>query len=412
MSNFPFRLGTDAAPPPRAEKPWLARPDWAAGKIKSSMGAVLIPFYVMGLVFGIMGGLMTLFVLPKELHRGNYLAFLVLIFPAIGLFLLLYALRQQRGQRRFGETTFVMASTPGALGGALEGLIETGAPFRPEQGLRLQLSCIRRNRGGKNTTENVVWQDERFLKNEAVSTQGDHAVFPVHLPLPAGQPECFAHGGLAIIWRLKAQAKMSGPNFDAMFDVPVFNVAGAAAARTAEPDPTASLQIPIEEVRRDEHSRIQIRNAPGGREFFFPAARNLGMVLGVTAFMLVWSAVVWVLIHMNGPLLFRVVFGLAEVFLLIACFNLWFKQSRVIFHSRGVRATKHWLIFGRTRSFDTGEVAHFDSKIGFTSGQKLFYSIQLITRSEEKFSVGTGIANKPEADWLVQEMNKALGHSA
>jgi hypothetical protein len=420
--NFPFNLDLErlkaatnpaaAGPPPRAEKPWLARADWAAGKIKSSADAALKPYFMMALVCCGMGALFIFFVIPKELHKGNYHTLPILILSAMGVFFLLYTLQQRRGLRRYGETSFVMTSVPGAPGGALEGSIQTGAPLRPEQGLRLRLSCIRRVTCGKNNREDILWQDERILKNDAVSAQSGHAVIPVYFQLPASQPECFEHGFEAIIWRLEAKAKVSGPDFNAVFDVPVFNVASAAAAQAAEPDTTAALQMPIEEVRRDEHSKIQIRNAPGGREFFFPAARNLGVAFVLTVFMLFWSVVVCFLFHVKAPWLFRVVFGLADVFLVHGCLNLWFKQSRVTFYSRGVRVAKHWLIFGRTRSFDTSNVARFDSKVGFTAGQQLYYDIELITRTEKKITVGTGIASKPEADWLAREMNGALGHSA
>ena len=38
--------------------------------------------------------------------------------------------------------------------------------------------------------------------------------------------------------------------------------------------------------------------------------------------------------------------------------------------------------------------------------------IQLITRAEKRITVATGNAGKPETDWLVREMNKALGKCA
>jgi len=305
-----------------------------------------------------------------------------------------------------------MTSVPGAPGGALEGSIQTGAPLRPEQGLRLRLSCIRRVTGGKNNREDILWQDERILKNEAVSAQSGHAVIPVYFQLPASQPECFEHGFEAIIWRLEAKAKVSGPDFNAVFDVPVFNVASAAAAQAAEPDPTAALQMPIEEVRRDEHSKIQIRNAPHGREFFFPAARNPGTAFVFTVVMLFWTAMVWGLIYTKAPLFFPIVLGVIDVFLILGCLSSWFKQGRVTINSTDVRAASRCLIFGRTRLFGAGEVARFDSKYGMRSGQQVFHDIQLVTRAEKKITVANGIPNKPEADWLAREMNRALGRAA
>jgi hypothetical protein len=395
--------------PARAEKPWLARPDWAAGKIKSSAGADVTGYLILGLAFGGMGGVCAFFVLPQELQAGNYKDLAILIFPAIGAFSLLCALRGWRGNRRFGESLFVMASVPGAPGGALEGTIQTGAPFRPKKGVRLRLSCVHRMTGDRDRMrcEKILWQDEKTLKNEAVAAQADHASIPVYFPLPAGQPECFEHGEEAIVWRLEAKAKMSGPDFNAMFAVPVFNLAGAAAAQAAEPGPAAALPMPIEEIRRDEHSKIQIRNAPDGREFFFPAARNPGAALGATAFLLIWSAFLWVLIAFKTPV-FAILFGLVDVLVFCLCFNLWFKQSRVTINSKNIRAAKRWLLFGRTRLFDTRDAARFDSKAGMTSGRQVFHDIQLITRAEKRITVATGLASQPETAWLVREMNKTL----
>ncbi len=233
---------TAGSAPPRAEQPWLARPDWAAGNIKSSAGADVTGYLLLGLAFGGMGGVCAFYVLPQELQAGNYKNLAILIFPAIGAFSLLCALRGWLANRRFGEILFVMASVPGAPGGALEGTIQTGAPFRPHQGVRLRLSCVHRMTGDRDRMrcEKILWQDERTLKSEAVAAQSGHAVIPVYFPLPAGQPECFEQGEEAIIWRLEAKAKMAGLDFNALFAVPVFHLAGAAAAQAAEPGPTAA----------------------------------------------------------------------------------------------------------------------------------------------------------------------------
>ena len=203
---------------------------------------------------------------------------------------------------------------------------------------------------------------------------------------------------------------MSGPDFAAAFEVPVFKVAGAAVTgEVAEPDPTASLQMPIEELRRDEHSKIQVTDGPGGREFYFPAARNLGMTLGLTAFFLVWSGVFYALLHSRAPALFPIVWGVTDALVGLGCINLWFKSSRVTLDSAGVRAVNRWLLFARARNFDAAEIERLETKVGMTSGSQAYQDLQLVTRAGKKITLAGSIANKPEADWLVQEMTRALG---
>ncbi len=314
------KLTNPIAVPPREEKPWLKRADWAAGKIKSSVGAQTKILAVMALAFCGMGGLMTFLVLPKELHNRNYKALLVLFFPAIGLGLVIALVRGILARRRFGDCFFEMAAIPGALGGTLEGLIQTGARLRLEHGLHLKLSCVRRTVSGsgdnRHVSENILWQDEKVFAPNADLPEPEpgHSGVPVFFKLPADQLECYARGNEAVVWRLEAKAKMSGPDFCARFDVPVFKVAGAAIAEDAanETDPTAALQMPVEELRRDEHSKIQITDGPRGREFYFPAARNLGMAVGLTVFFLVWSAVFYALLHSGAPVMFPIVWGVTD----------------------------------------------------------------------------------------------------
>jgi hypothetical protein len=188
--------------------------------------------------------------------------------------------------------------------------------------------------------------------------------------------------------------------------------AGATAANPDEPGPTTALPKPAEEVRHDEQSKIRVSNLPDGREFLFPAARNLGSALGVTVIMLIFSVGVWFMIFSRVPLPFTGVFGLFDACIIYGCFNLWFKQCRVTVNATRVATAKRWLFLGQRRSFDAGDVTRFGSKNGVQIGSQVFHDIQLVTRTGKKITIATGIASKPETNWLVQEMNKALGRDA
>jgi hypothetical protein len=168
--------------------------------------------------------------------------------------------------------------------------------------------------------------------------------------------------------------------------------------------------------------------------------------------MLVFNGAAVVTFHLHAPILFPIAFGLIGILLLFGTFNLWFKSSRVTIDSTVVRVTKRWLLFSRTRQFSADDVARFATKTGMQSGSQIFTDIKLIPRgSDEKFAAGRGkfqetfqetfqaaalpeaekvaerfreaagpsgvtvassIANVTEANWLVAEMNKALGRKS
>ncbi len=428
-----------------ADKPWLVRADWASGKIKSSAMAKPLLYLVMALAFGGLGGLGTCLSLPQELRRHNYAALLILIFPSVGLFFLIAFVRAWWSRLTYGESVFELAEIPAPLGGALSGLIQAGARLKPEHGLHLKLSCVRRVVAGsgenRSAQETVLWQAEKVYKPEAGLPEAapGRSGIPVYFKLPADQPQCFKRGDESVAWRLEAKAKMAGPDFAAAFDVPVFQVAGAVAEAAAEPDPTAALQMPIEELRRDEHSKIQVTEGPGGREFYFPAARNPGAALYTTVVAAALDGGVVLLLRFPAPVIFAVVLSLFGVILSCVAFSQWFKSSRVTINPTGVTAANHWLFFSRTRQFDASDVARFETKTGMIEGTKTYSDLKLVTKSSRddfqagkatylqtdqrpplKFGIGdpsgvtiaSGISSQPEAAWLVQEMNRALGRRA
>jgi hypothetical protein len=318
-----------------ADKPWMCRADWAEGKIKSSTMAQPMIYLIMGLAFCGVGGLSTFFALPEVWQKHNYPALLVLIFPLVGICFLIAFINAWVSQKRFGRCFFELAEVPVSLGGILHGMIQTGRPLKLEHELHLKCSCIRRSVSGsgnsRSVREYVLWQNEKVYSEQAnlMEPEPGHTGIPIHFKLPDDQPECYSRGSDSVFWRLEARSKMRGPAFHAVFDLPVFKVAGAAVAGANDVDPTAALQAPIEEIRRDENSKIKVSDGPNGREFYFPAARNLGSAFSLTIFFLFWSAIFYVLLHAKAPLLFPIFWGITDAFIGFGCFNLWFKSSRV-----------------------------------------------------------------------------------
>jgi hypothetical protein len=431
-----------------ADQLWLVRPEWATGKIKSDTTAQSWIYLIFGVIFGGMGLMFTVAVLPQELSRHNYPALFILLFPLIGFGFLIAFARAWQAHRRFGDCYFELAQIPAPLGGTLEGQILVGTRLRLEHGLHLKLSCVRRftTGGGKErqTQENILWQDEKIFRPEADLPEPEpgRSGIPVYFKLPADQPEATPDSGDGIHWRLEAQAKMSGPGFSARFEVPVFCVAGAMTAEktVGDSDPTAALQETVEEIRRDENSRITVTDGPTGREFYFSAARNLGSALMITLVCAVWNGFLWLMIVKHAPILFPIVFGLFDLFILFGVLNAWFKSSRVTVGRDGVTAMNRWLLFSRTRRFAAADIAEIITQPGMQSGSKIYWAIKLVTRAtadgfaadranyqqtgqlpslkmqirevSRGTALATDIASKPEADWLVQEMNKTLGRRA
>ena len=67
------------------EKPWLKRKDWADGRITSSSRKAVLLLWIFVGFWCVASAVISLVVVPPQLHQGNHAALIALIFPVIGL---------------------------------------------------------------------------------------------------------------------------------------------------------------------------------------------------------------------------------------------------------------------------------------------------------------------------------------
>jgi hypothetical protein len=391
------------------EKPWLKRKDWADGRITSSSRKAVLLLWIFVAFWCAASAVISLAVVPQQLHQGNHAALIALIFPVIGLALIYFTLNTTLAWRRFGQSIFEMASVPAAPGGTLEGEIQVGGRLQPQHGLYLRLTCVRRTTSGsgnsRSTTEKILWQDEKWLRADLPQTDLNATGIPIYFKLPDNLPESTAAIGDGIHWRLEASAQMRGPNFHAAFEVPVFKL---PEPPEISDDPTTQYQMSLDEVRKQIHSKIQVNDLPDNREFLFPAARNPGFATGATIFCLIWTGIVVLLVWKRAPFLFPLVFGTIDLLMAAFVFDLWFRRSRVVVNPERVTIQKAWLAFKKEECLQTSEIKNITSDVGATAGHAAYHDLKIQTRAGRQITAASNLASKPEADWLVQQMIAAL----
>src|SRR3974390_2146375 len=113
-----------SAAPESSEKPWLKRKDWTTGRITSGARKSVVLLWIFVIFWLGFSTVLTVLVVPPEWRKGNHAALLALIFPVVGLAVLVFAVNTTLAWRRFGQSFFEMAAMPAALGGTLEGMIQ------------------------------------------------------------------------------------------------------------------------------------------------------------------------------------------------------------------------------------------------------------------------------------------------
>ncbi len=394
------------------DQPWMWREDWAEGNVRSSSKTSMLA----AVSFAIMWNLISspvLFLLPAEVRKENYLALIGLLFPVVGVGLIIWAFISARRWVKYGESTFQAASVPGVVGGPLAGVVHTTAKLRPEQGFRQTLTCLRKVTSGsgehRSTREDVLWQSSRVIQQELAADSTTSAI-PVqfHIPYDA-EPTTPSGATSPVLWRLEIQADAPGVDYHASFEVPVFHTADSSP--DYQPDDSAISQYVREESMADVYRECGIRRheTVRGIRIEFPLFRNWAAALGATVFLSIWMGAIVLMIHLGAPLLFPIAFGLFALLIFWLALELWLWRSVTEVNPQGVSVRAGLVGLSSTQSFDRSQIETVTSKTGMQSGRTLYYDLQLTTKDGKSYDFGKRVANQAAAQAIVDDVRQVLG---
>jgi hypothetical protein len=117
------------------------------------------------------------------------------------------------------------------------------------------------------------------------------------------------------------------------------------------------------------------------------------------------------IVRLNAPIIFPLVFGLFEALLVYIVLQLWFGTSTATVNRDRVRYRSGLFNAGQFREINSSQIAAVDAVIRSQQGGATgtpYYDIQLIQADGKKITVGQTVRDKDEAEWLVLQMSNAL----
>jgi Protein of unknown function (DUF3592) len=397
-------------------QPWLWREEWATGEIQSRTKALMLFVILFATMWNAIAIPISAIVVNEAvLGDGDRKGLIVLLFPAVGLLLILWAVRMVIQWRKFGRSVFRMAEVPGVLGGKLSGVIEVPVNVRPENGFHLTLNCINKRTSGsgknRSTHESVLWQDTRVVSRELFEEDLTRSAIPVAFGVPYdGRASDSSDSDNEIIWRLEAKAAVAGVDYDAQFDVPVFMTEASSPDFVLDEAPLAEYLADSNPLDVLAASGVRITPlSSGGVRMEFPMARAKGTATGMTVFLAIWTAVIVVLVKVSAPILFPIVFGLFELLFIYFALDLWFGSSRVEARFQELEFSGGWFGSGKTRSLLFEEIERIKPVRGMQSGSKLFYSVAAKTTDGKTYTLAKRIEGLRAAETVAQTLTDALG---
>jgi len=396
------------------ESPWLWRQDWASGHITESSRAGMIGAWLFAIFWNLIGFPTGFLAARAALNEGKPAAFLGVLFPLIGIGLVVWAVRTTLRYWRYGVSRLELATVPGVIGRSLIGMVRAPAHIQA-QGFDVTLTCVRREShgGGKqrSTSESILWQDVQRVQGQpfrAPDRMETH--IPVAFRISAdAAPHDDSNSGNRVVWRLDVSADVPGVNYEARFEVPVFRTPASEQplspeeTRLTESGAPAGYQQPAD-------SRILVTSTRRGTEILFPAARNLGAAAGLTMFLVLWLGGLGLQIYFGAPLIFPIMTALFALLFLLAVLDLWLQVSRVTVTAGAVSWSQGYIVPRREHTISASEIANVTAAIGMQAGTRVYYDIVLVRKVGKKAKLGHSVRDKREAEWLAGTIRKAMSH--
>jgi hypothetical protein len=387
-------------------EPWLWREDWAEGKVRSSTKSEAWALWGFALLWNVISAPLAMFLPAEILDKQNYAALLGALFPLVGVGLLVAAVRLTIRQRKFGTCLFRMDSVPGVLGGDVSGAILARGEIAADAGTTLQLSCVNRIRTGsgksRSTTEHILWQHEEPGIRPTPGPTGEDSLLPVRFQVPYdAKPTDSTDPDNAILWRLSAQAAVSGVDFKADFEIPVFATSASSSEATEEHLRAEELAAEVDHPAFTPESGITVLPGQGGgTEFRLARGRESTGVVSLAGFVAIWTGVVALISYAGAPSFFQLVFGAIDLLLLLILLFVTFGECRVAVESGelSVRSTLFGLTTGRR--IPCSSIA----RISVTDAS----SVSITQRDGKQLSVWWVFKRRLAAEWLADEIRKAV----
>ncbi len=388
------------------DQPWRWRPDWEQGRIEDSSRSGAWVAAAGAFVWNLISWPSAFLAFHKGVPKNQPGVYVILLFPAIGVLLLVSALRAAIRRAKYGTSVLQLRPSPGVVGRALQGAVAVRMQ-PPAGGFRVTLSCIRRERtgSGKNSSvsERVLWQD--VAESVAPRREGaDRLAVPVGFRLPADvAPTDPITGDNRVLWRLQLHADTPGVDYDSAFEVPVFHTRDSD-----EPLPPDADLPPVPPLVQPAHSKILVTTRGAATAIHFPAARNIGAALGVTAFLGLWTGAMYLILAFHAPIIFPIVFGLFELILVFIALSVWLTATDVTLEPGALTVRSGYFGAGRPRTIRAADVREVKVETGMQAGTTPYYDLKLVDATGRTTPVGTMIRDRHEAEWLAQRMRDGI----
>jgi hypothetical protein len=382
------------------DQPWMWNAEWVSRRISDQSRAGTFLLWGFALLWNAIASPVALLFVPDAIRHGNPLGYAALLFPLVGLAMLLNAARLTLRGLRFRESKLLLDTMPVPIGGTLRGTVEVPHALTSVSAVMIRLTALQRRTSGNTTTSTIACHEERELEPGLLRHTADSTIIPIEIPVPADAPATDTTDEKEnVFWRLSVDAEVPGIAYSATFDVPVFKTAfsdfrphGAPAPMSAPIDPTSFVE----------------RHTPEGRELHFPRFRAPARAFVSLLFTAVWLGAIAFMVTIREPfaipIVIPIVFGLIAIPLIFSTLELFFESRTILLGPHDVTVRRRLLSKTET-VIPYGDIASAKAVTGAaTTGARPYYRVDIETTAGKRIKAAKNIHSKREAEWVASRI--------
>ena len=402
------------------DKPWLSRHYWKNGILgyshkqisRSEWGFLVFLNFVFVPVSLCMPSIVE--------HTSKKMFYLFYVFPSGCFVLFVMAIIWTIKGIKFGTSTLTLGKMPLEPGGQLNGIITIKKNLPENSQVTLLAQCMRSTTSGRQnqrkTSYHVLWE-KRLVTTRIFKNELSGSLVPVSFSLPEKQPVTDkSKHNTSIFWVLKAEIKMKGIDYKAVFKLPVFDNPDQKFIINDLPfEPDSSfLQEADSSGILSTQGVVFSRATDCLKEIVFLPARNPKFL---------WEHTIGFLISL---FLFIAPMFIPEknwmLYFFIACMafaslwngwlavHFWFKKTVLKIYKDKVCILEKLLgHLSEKERIPVTDIRDIIVAEGWKTYNKYMHNIRIETKKGLYFSAGSNIENRSDAQWLTDTIKETIG---
>ncbi len=399
------------------DKPWLWKPEWAAGEVRAHLGRSAIFMWVFAAALSAVSAPLLATAIPDGIRSGQYFVLFFLLVPLFAVLLLWGAIRKTFQARRFGRSRLALRTLPGEVGGQLAADLIVAGDLTGLECVEFRLICehtvVTGSGKSRHTSTETVWENSHVVKNIEPRFGELELTVPIAFAIPPdAQPHDESNPRDKITWKLNAKASLPGADLDLSFGVPVFDLGGEAASRIASLD--AEPEATPDASDADEPPTPQITVTTGAGQMIGVTLRAWPGVptVFVTALIGVICAAVCagtIILGLRGRTTMYIVSGISGLLalMMLSIVRQMFNRYELSIANQTLTTVRQRLFSRHEDSVRLDEIQSVDMSENARIGSTEYYGITSRTLDGRNIALASWVRGQPAARWIVARINSA-----